>query len=195
MVRIDEFSTAGLTDAAFFTPAAGTKLPKNAVNRKNQRAKPLFVDFLMKHDRDTLAIEPENGASSGASAALSGGSALTPLLDDVHEAGDALSKRPFPEEIKRYRSAVQKFMRYVIANAYSVKQDTGIPNSEKAGFSGSQRKHDPESRRARNKYNSVQIIDQKLDRLAADIMTGQMKQITLLKNIEEINGLLVDLLE
>jgi uncharacterized protein YaaR (DUF327 family) len=191
MARIDEFSTAKLAGAAFFTPHAGTPSPKNAGNRKNLRAKPLFVDFLSKADRDTLTLEPENAAS----AALSGAGALTSLLDDVHDAGDALSKRPFPEEIKRYRSAVQKFMRYVIDNAYSVKEDTGIPNGEKAGFNGACRKHDPESRRARNKYSSVQIIDQKLDRLAADIMTGQMKQIKLLKNIEEINGLLVDLLK
>jgi uncharacterized protein YaaR (DUF327 family) len=191
MARIDEFFTARLTNAGFFTLLAGTKPQKNTVTRKNQRSRPLFTDFLTKDDRDALTLEPENAAS----AATSGGGALTSMLDKVHDAGDALSKRPFPEEIKRYRSAVQKFMRYVIDNAYSIKEDTGIPNSEKAGFSGAYRKHDPESRRARNKYSSVQIIDQKLDRLAADIMTGQMRQINLLKNIEEINGLLVDLLE
>jgi uncharacterized protein YaaR (DUF327 family) len=86
-------------------------------------------------------------------------------------------------------------MRYVIDNAYGVKEDTGIPNSLKSGFNSTRYKNDPELRIARNKYSSVHIIDQKLDLLAADIMTGQVKQINLLKSIEEINGLLVDLLE
>jgi uncharacterized protein YaaR (DUF327 family) len=185
MARIDGFPAAGLPEAAFFMPHVGTKSPKSA---KSQRTKPLFFNFLAREARDALPPEPEYAASPD-------GGSLTSLLDGVYDAGDALSKRPFPEEIKRYRSAIQKFIRYVTCNAYSVKEDAGIPNSQKAGFSDGLRKHDPESRNARNKYSSVQIIDQKLDRLAADIMTGQMKQINLLKNIEEINGLLVDLLE
>jgi uncharacterized protein YaaR (DUF327 family) len=186
MARIDDFFTARLPETAFFTPLAGTKPQKNA---KNQRTKPLFFNTLARKAGDALPPEPENAVVPP------DGDPLTFLLDGVYNAGDALSKRPFPEEIKRYRSAIQKFIRYVSSNAYSVKEDTGIPNNQKAGFSADARKHDPESRNARNKYSSVQIIDQKLDRLAADIMTGQMKQINLLKNIEEINGLLVDLLE
>ncbi|MDR0662568.1 MAG: YaaR family protein [Spirochaetaceae bacterium] len=189
MARIDDFSTARLNETASFTPFTGTKPKKNTENRKGERTSPLFFNTLAKETQDAPRLEPENTVASP------DGGALTFLLDDVHNAGDALSKRPFPEEIKRYRSAIQKFIRYVVDNAYSVKEDAGIPGSQKAGFSGARRKNDPESRHARNKYSSVQIIDQKLDRLAADIMTGQMKQINLLKNIEEINGLLVDLLE
>jgi uncharacterized protein YaaR (DUF327 family) len=185
MVKIDDFSAARLSDAAFLAPAkTGTK--------KNDRAKKLFPAFLKKQ------ISRASGALSAAETSFTDRSAedaVTMLLDNVHEAGDALSKRPFPDEIKRYRLAVQNFMRYVLDNAYEIKEDEGIPNYLKPGFNGERYKRDPELRKAKNKYSSVQIIDQKLDRLAADIMTGHAKHINLLKNIEEINGLLVDLLE
>jgi uncharacterized protein YaaR (DUF327 family) len=190
MVKIDDFSAARAADAAFFAPA-------KTETKKNGRAKKLFSVFLKSHAPED-SPESSGTALSTAEIALAGRSAedaLTILLDNVHEAGDTLAKRPFPGEIKRYRLAIQNFMRYVLANAYGVKEEEGLPNYLKTGFNNERYKRDPELRKARNKYSSVQIIDQKLDRLAADIMTGQVKHISLLKNIEEINGLLVDLLE
>jgi uncharacterized protein YaaR (DUF327 family) len=46
----------------------------------------------------------------------------------------------------------------------------------------------------RKKFTQVEIIDQKLEQLAAGILSNQKDQLGLLGKIEEINGLLVDLL-
>lgn len=189
MLKVDDFSAAG------FAGAASLKRAKTE-SKRNERSRKLFSAFLNK---ETPPLPADDlGAADFQTARFAGVSAddvLASLLDGVYDAGDALSKRPFPDEIKRYRLMIRNFMRYVLDTAYSVKEDEGVPNYLKAGFNGERYRRDPELRKARNRYSAVQIIDQKLDRLAADIMTGQIKQFSLLKSIEEVNGLLVDLLE
>ncbi|MDR2796196.1 MAG: DUF327 family protein [Spirochaetaceae bacterium] len=189
MVKLDNFPAARLTDAAFLTPS-NTEAKKNSENEKNQRTKKLFSAFVKERLPEIERTQP-----MAADAPLSVEDALTILLDEVYSSGDALSKRPFPDEIKRYRLTIQNFIRYVLDNAYDIKEDEGIPNKLKAGFNKKLFNRDPDLLKARNKYSTVQIIDQKLDRIAADVMIGQIKQLNLLESIEEINGLLVNLLE
>jgi uncharacterized protein YaaR (DUF327 family) len=190
MLKIDDSSAAGLAGAAAFKPAR----PAKTGSKKNERPKKLFSAFLKKQRPDVSGVLFAADPSVPAFEGLPAEEALASLLDSVYDAGDALSKRPFPDEIRRYRSTIRNFMRYVLDNAYGVKEDEGIPNYLKAGFNGERYRRDPELRKAKNRYSTVSVIDQKLDRLAADIMTGQVKQLDLLKSIEEINGLLVDLL-
>jgi uncharacterized protein YaaR (DUF327 family) len=43
-------------------------------------------------------------------------------------------------------------------------------------------------------YHVIRVIDEKLDRLAAEVLTNQRDKLSLLAKIDEINGMLVDLL-
>ncbi|MDR1149419.1 MAG: DUF327 family protein [Spirochaetaceae bacterium] len=183
IVNFDVYSGERLSNAAF--PALTAETKKTNDSKKNARLKKPFSTFLKKQTMEPVLTEDGFSAKDE----------LSVLLDNVHEAGDALSKRPFPNEIKRYRLTIQKFLRYVLDTAFDIKEDLGIPNSLKSGFDTARYRKDPELRKARNKYSAVQVIDQKLDHLAAGIMAGQIKQIRLLESIEEINGLLVNLLE
>jgi uncharacterized protein YaaR (DUF327 family) len=117
--------------------------------------------------------------------------AVQELLDEVHGSGDELKKRPFPEEIKRYKRAVRNFLHYVVENSYGTEQQIGIPNSLKPGFRGPRG-----SPRAleRKSYTVVQVVDQKLEQLAAGILAGQITQLEILTRINEITGILVNLL-
>jgi uncharacterized protein YaaR (DUF327 family) len=45
----------------------------------------------------------------------------------------------------------------------------------------------------RKRYALIRIIDDKLERLAAAMVSNQRNQIELLAKIDEINGLIVDL--
>ena len=47
----------------------------------------------------------------------------------------------------------------------------------------------------RKRFTLVQIIDTKLERLAAGVLTEQKEQLEILRKVDEINGLLVDLLQ
>ena len=103
--------------------------------------------------------------------------ALQELLDDVHSAGDALRLRPLAEEIRRYKQAVRQFLHYVVANGYSVKTESYLFNHEK-----------------RRKVQ-IEVVDRKLEQLAAGILSGQLGQVDILARLDEITGLLVDLLQ
>jgi uncharacterized protein YaaR (DUF327 family) len=103
--------------------------------------------------------------------------ALQELLDDVHSAGDALRLRPLAEEIRQYKQAVRQFLHYVVANGYSVKTESYLFNHEK-----------------RRKVQ-IEVVDRKLEQLAAGILSGQLGQVDILARLDEITGLLVDLLQ
>jgi uncharacterized protein YaaR (DUF327 family) len=101
--------------------------------------------------------------------------ALTELMDAVHSAGSDLVDRPFHEEILRYKRAVRDFLHYVVDNAFEVEKSET-------------------RRRGKTKIHvQVQIIDKKLEELAAAILSGQATQLERVSKIDEIKGLLVDL--
>ena len=104
--------------------------------------------------------------------------AVKALLDDVHDSGDKLRNRPFPEEIKQYKQAVRNFLHYIVENGYGIEEHTSGANLLK-----------------RKKFTIVQVVDHKLEQLAAGILSGQTAQIELLARIDEIQGLLIDLLQ
>ena len=101
------------------------------------------------------------------------------LMDEVRSSGDSLRNRPFPDEILRYKQAVRNFMHYVVENCFSLEQEDGIRRLLK-----------PHKR-----YYKIQVIDKKLEDMAAMLLSRQMSQLELLARLEEIKGLLVDLLQ
>lgn len=110
--------------------------------------------------------------------------ALEELLDAVHSAGSDLLDRPFHDEILRYKRAVRDFIHYVVENGYEIVKLTGI--KKKIAVRG-------ETEWKPLAYQQVRVIDQKLEELAAAILSGQTNQLERVSKIDEIRGLLVDL--
>ena len=114
------------------------------------------------------------------------------LMDNVRDTGDVLKTRPFPDEIMRYKQAVRNFINYVVKNSYSLEYEEGIPNFLKPGFKG--RRGTPEAMKGKE-YTKITVIDKKLEDLAGMLLSSQMRQIELVSRLEEIRGLLIDLLQ
>ena len=110
--------------------------------------------------------------------------ALTELMDAVHSAGSDLKDRPFAPEILRYKKAVRDFINYVVKNSYELQKIQGIKRKISAG---GRTEWKPAV------YQQIKIVDQKLEELAAAILTGQIDQLQRVSKIDEIKGLLVDL--
>ena len=110
--------------------------------------------------------------------------ALTELMDAVHSAGSDLKERPYSDEILRYKKAVRDFMHYVIENGYEMQKIQGI---KRKTVSRGETEWKPAI------YYQVRVIDQKLEELAAAILSGQTSQLERVSKIDEITGLLVDL--
>ena len=104
------------------------------------------------------------------------GENLEELLDDVHQTGEMLIEAQSLENVKRYRQAVRAFLDYVVANMLAVEEQTSGGNILR-----------------RKRFTQVKIIDGKLERLVGSVLQNQGRQLDLLEKINEIRGLLVDL--
>jgi uncharacterized protein YaaR (DUF327 family) len=102
---------------------------------------------------------------------------LEALLDEVHETGERLKNDPTVGTIKAYKEAVRGFLALVIRKSYAIEETISGINIMK-----------------RKRLTIVKLVDQKLDRLASGILLNQRDQMEILRKIEEINGLLVDLM-
>jgi uncharacterized protein YaaR (DUF327 family) len=114
------------------------------------------------------------------------------LLDEVRSAGDDLRNRPFPQEILCYKKAVRDFIHYVVENGLAMEEQIGIPKGQRPGYRG--RRGSPDSQ-VRAVSHVIQVADRKLEEMAARLLSDQLSQLELLARLEEINGLLVDLLQ
>ena len=116
----------------------------------------------------------------------------TKLMDEVHSAGSALRDRPCSDEIIRYKQAVRNFMHYIVKNSLDLEHETGLPRFMKPGFAGKRGTEESEDKKV---YTKIQVIDKKLEDLAAGVLAGQLDQLKMIAGLEEITGLLIDLLQ
>ena len=145
--------------------AKKTKIPSGKSKSRGD-AKSSFVSFFEHTIMGKIKDLPQSEES------------LHELLDEIHNTGDALSKRPFLSEISAYKTAVRNFINYVVENTFDTEEYTSGANILK-----------------RKKFTLVQVIDTKLEGMAAAILKGQLNQLEILEKLDEIKGLLVDLLE
>jgi uncharacterized protein YaaR (DUF327 family) len=146
--------------------------------RKGAKERLSFRALLGKAGDDREGGDEVEAAEPGPGAVPAGGGlAVETLLDDVHRLGDALSRNPSPDAIVAYKGAVRSFVRHVVDKVYAVEERTSGGNILK-----------------RKKYTALSVVDARLERLAADIMAGQRDKLEILRKVDEIAGLLVDLL-
>ena len=176
--------------SVYMTPAPYNRLkddkkPGNVKRGEKTRFSGIFDSIKTKNAGDfgPLGPLPEMQASE---------ETLNLLMDEVRSAGDTLRDRPFPDEILRYKKAVRNFMHYVVENGYNIDHETGIPKFLKPGYRGP--RGTPEAM-SQLRYTKIQVLDKKLEDLAANLLSGQVKQLELAARLEEIKGLLIDLLE
>jgi len=125
---------------------------------------------------DTTSSE-SSSVSSGFSGLAEGDEDLETLLDNVHEIGEKLKENASLSAVGEYRKAVRKFLSYIVRNTLAVEQHESSPNVLK-----------------RKRFTLIKVIDQKLERFAAGIIQNQRTQLDILKQIDEISGMLIDLL-
>jgi uncharacterized protein YaaR (DUF327 family) len=102
---------------------------------------------------------------------------LEQLLDAVHESGEALVESQSLENVRRYRQAVRSFLDFVVKTMLEVEEKTSGTHVAK-----------------RKRFTQLRVIDEKLEKLVTGVLQDQHRQIELLERINEIQGLLVDLI-
>ncbi|ANF33737.1 UDP-N-acetylenolpyruvoylglucosamine reductase [Borrelia turicatae] len=101
------------------------------------------------------------------------------MLDKINDVGEKLLSEPSRQNVIFYKKTIGEFLSIVLSFSISLKE-------QKGGNSGELK---------RPKYRIIRIINEKLDRLAYSVLQNQVSQIKLLSSIEEIQGLLINLLK
>ena len=128
--------------------------------------------------------------------AMSVDDAAVYLADAVGNAGNAFSDNQTQENLENFKTAVSQFIRFVVVNNYNVTIKQKRPRPGKAGqpsrlFVFSDYSVPPQKK---NPRFSVEIINQKLDALARETLSNQSDNLKILAQVNEIKGLIVDLL-
>lgn len=102
------------------------------------------------------------------------------LKDAADVAADKLRSEMTPTNFAEYREKVSQFMRYIVKNNFAV------TSRKRPGLNRKGKPFAPQMQ--------IKIIDQKLDEMAAWLLSSHKDTLKLLAKVDEINGMLIDLM-
>ena len=102
---------------------------------------------------------------------------LSVLLDDIEKEGKKISKHMDVRDMKYYRSLIQQFMNEIVSRSHKFSRENFL------------------DRRGRHRvYGIIKLVDENLDLLAAELLKEEKDHLLILSKIDEIRGLLLDIL-
>ena len=112
------------------------------------------------------------------------------LRDQIDYAGKDLESNLTSENLEKFKQAVGQFLKFMVDNNFEIhrKQLTGF-KSPVNYFSTFNTQPKPKEPRIQ-----IQVINEKLDEMTKDVLFRQANNLKILKQIEEIKGLIVDLM-
>ncbi|MCQ2576219.1 MAG: YaaR family protein [Treponema sp.] len=172
---------------------AAKEAKKEKVNSKNK----LSFANLLKTQTDQTRLEMEGFPPEIADMPVE--EAAIFLKDLVDEAGNAVSVSPTTENLNNFKKNVQQFIKYIVKNNYEVTAKRkinrwGHPEMTDAVNYFSTYALPPH---AKNPKVTIQVINQKLDALTREMLTTKVNKeaLKILDSVNEIKGLIVDLLQ
>lgn len=101
---------------------------------------------------------------------------ISDLAQKINEQGQRLAKKPDVGEMERYRVLISELLNEVVNNAYTFQKENSFDF------------------RGRHKvFATIQKINEKLEELAGDIITGNKDAINILSKVDDIRGLIIDI--
>ncbi len=104
-------------------------------------------------------------------------SRLNLMMEDITMQGKRLSKHMDVRDMKRYRQLIKNFMNEIVNRSHKFSRENFL------------------DRRGRHRvYGMIKLIDQNLDELAMELIKEETDNIAILMKIDEIRGILLDLI-
>ena len=102
---------------------------------------------------------------------------IAEMKNDIDEQGKRLSDRVDVKEFEKYRRLIREFLDEIVSNGYTFSRE------------------DAYASRGRHRYiATVKIVDEKLDALGKEVIKEQADHLEILNKIDDIRGLLLDLM-
>ena len=102
---------------------------------------------------------------------------LNLMMEEIVMQGDKLVKRMDVRDMRRYRTLIKDFMNEIVNRSHKFSRENFL------------------DRRGRHRvYGIIRLVDEKLDELAQALVSEECDKIAILAKVDEIRGLLLDIL-
>ena len=102
---------------------------------------------------------------------------LNLMMEEMVMQGDKIVKRMDVRDMRRYRTLIKDFMNEIVNRSHKFSRENFL------------------DRRGRHRvYGIIRLVDEKLDELAQALVSEECDKIAILAKVDEIRGLLLDIL-
>lgn len=102
---------------------------------------------------------------------------LNLMMEEITQQGKKLGKHMDVRDMKKYRELIKEFMNEIVNRSHKFSRENFL------------------DRRGRHRvYGMIKLIDKNLDELALELIKDEKDTIAILNKIDEIKGLLLDIL-
>jgi uncharacterized protein YaaR (DUF327 family) len=102
---------------------------------------------------------------------------LAGLVGEITDEGKKIAKHMDVRDMKQYRSLIRAFMNEVVSRSHKFQRENFL------------------DKRGRHRvYGMIKLIDENLDELTAELLKEEKDHLLILSKIDEIRGLLLDIL-
>lgn len=102
---------------------------------------------------------------------------LNLMMEEIVMQGDKIVKRMDVRDMRRYRTLIKDFMNEIVNRSHKFSRENFL------------------DRRGRHRvYGIIRLVDEKLDELAQALVSDECDKIAILAKVDEIRGLLLDIL-
>ena len=99
------------------------------------------------------------------------------MMQEIVMQGDKIVKRMDVRDMRRYRTLIKDFMNEIVNRSHKFSRENFL------------------DRRGRHRvYGIIRLVDEKLDELAQALVSDECDKIAILAKVDEIRGLLLDIL-
>ena len=102
---------------------------------------------------------------------------LADLLHKIDEQGQRLATKADIGELQKYRELLSEFIREIVSNSYAFNKENSY-----------------EARRRHKVFATVNKINAKLEELAQEMLLAQATNLDILNKVDDIRGLILDIL-
>ena len=99
---------------------------------------------------------------------------LTTMMEEIVQSGKRLGKRMDIRDMKSYRGLIQGFLNEIVNRSHKFSRENFLDR--------------------RGRHGIIKLVNQNLDELAQELIKDEKDHIAILNKIDEIRGLLLDIL-
>ena len=102
---------------------------------------------------------------------------LTLVMEEITQQGEKIGKRMDIRDMKKYRALIKDFLNEVVTRSHKFSRENFL------------------DKRGRHRvYGIVKLVDQTLDELATELLKDEKDHLVILGKIDEIRGMLLDII-